>query len=387
MGPRPLDFDEEMIKHSPTFVKWQCLEEGEKLRYACREFVKGIPDEEERLMRRIMIARRNNIRDHETVKEARRRIITTTTTTTSTSVGNQNAAIAGAVAADSLEEVLLASTNTKAAATVAFSEAAANKTDMVSVNKTDIVSTDEVSPATVKTESDGATTISIHRKNNKRKSPTALTDTQIEQEMDKEAVEATRSYKAWSALPDGAEFIYNQKYIKGQPDHDWSLRKNIWRRMRYRRENKKMVQDYKQIVTSSFGTIPRQRYIGIPTANPMSTFAAGNMSISTVNTVRIATHTQTTTTTNHEESSSLLSADRAAVEAAVAAAQNFPAVDPAVAVAASLVAAANPLMESPVAQAALDAAAQLAAAQTKVEDDDDDEDEDQDGKEHISESE
>jgi hypothetical protein len=35
---------------------------------------------------------------------------------------------------------------------------------------------------------------------------------------------------------------YNQKYVKGRDGHDWLLRKNIWRRMRYRRENKKMVE-------------------------------------------------------------------------------------------------------------------------------------------------
>ena len=44
---------------------------GERLRYACREFIKGQEDDEERLMRRIMIARRNNIRDHTVLKQAR----------------------------------------------------------------------------------------------------------------------------------------------------------------------------------------------------------------------------------------------------------------------------------------------------------------------------
>lgn len=58
MGPRPPDFDEVVIRQSPTFVKWAGLEFGQKLRYACREFTKGQPEDEERLMRRIMIARR-----------------------------------------------------------------------------------------------------------------------------------------------------------------------------------------------------------------------------------------------------------------------------------------------------------------------------------------
>lgn len=71
MGPRPSDFDEDVIRQSPTFIKWEQLEMGERLRYACREFIKGQEDDEERLMRRIMIARRNNIRDHTVLKQAR----------------------------------------------------------------------------------------------------------------------------------------------------------------------------------------------------------------------------------------------------------------------------------------------------------------------------
>ena len=72
MGPRPADFNEEVIRQSPTFLKWAALPDGQRLRYACREFLKGHGDDEERLMRRIMIARRNNVRDHEALKKARR---------------------------------------------------------------------------------------------------------------------------------------------------------------------------------------------------------------------------------------------------------------------------------------------------------------------------
>ena len=71
MGSRPRDFDEELVRRSPTYRKWECLAPGERLRYACREFLKGHGDDEERLMRRIMIARRNNVRDHESLKLAR----------------------------------------------------------------------------------------------------------------------------------------------------------------------------------------------------------------------------------------------------------------------------------------------------------------------------
>lgn len=69
---QPPDFDEELVRQSPTFHKWLSLRDGERLKYACREFLKGHMDDEERLMRRIMIARRNNIRDHETLKKARK---------------------------------------------------------------------------------------------------------------------------------------------------------------------------------------------------------------------------------------------------------------------------------------------------------------------------
>jgi len=72
-----------------------------------------------------------------------------------------------------------------------------------------------------------------------------LTDAEVIKEMDVAAVEATRSYRSWMTLEDGAEFVYNQTYIKGKESHDWLLRKNIWRRMRYRRENKRMVERMK----------------------------------------------------------------------------------------------------------------------------------------------
>jgi hypothetical protein len=71
MGARSRDFDEELVRRSPTYRKWECLAPGERLRYACREFLKGHGDDEERLMRRIMIARRNNVRDHDALKLAR----------------------------------------------------------------------------------------------------------------------------------------------------------------------------------------------------------------------------------------------------------------------------------------------------------------------------
>eukprot|EP00934_Nitzschia_sp_Nitz4_P005271 Nitzschia sp. Nitz4//scaffold130_size63480//2137//3006//NITZ4_006236-RA/size63480-processed-gene-0.85-mRNA-1//-1//CDS//3329535150//5261//frame0 len=159
MGERPADFDEALVRQSPTFLKWSQLADGQSLRYACREFIKGHADDEERLMRRIMIARRNNLRDHSTLKKARLQL------------------------ADQHQE----------------------------------------------------------QPKRKRRPSTLFSDAQVAKEMDVPAVEATRSYRSWMALEPGATFVYNQKYVKGREGHDWLLRKNIWRRMRYRRENKQMV--------------------------------------------------------------------------------------------------------------------------------------------------
>ena len=72
-----------------------------------------------------------------------------------------------------------------------------------------------------------------------------MTDSEVLKDMDIPAVEATRSYKAWLQLPDNEIFTYNQRYIKGKEGHEWLLKKNIWRRMRYRRENKKLVEKLK----------------------------------------------------------------------------------------------------------------------------------------------
>ena len=213
MGPRPADFNESLVRQSPTFVKWERLAPGARLRYACREFIKGHGDDEERLMRRIMIARRNNIRDHETLKEAR-----------------QEEEDGGGEAPE---------------ATMA--------------------------PA-VRT----------------RRPPHTFSDAQVEKEMDVLAVVKTRSYRSWMSLPDGSSFVYNQKYIKGREGHDWLLRKNIWRRMRYRRENKQLVLRHK-------GGAP-------PVEMVAPTQAAAAVAAAT---------------------SSLQLADAAAVEAAVAAAESF----------------------------------------------------------------
>lgn len=194
MGLRPPDFDEDLVKQSPTFIKWMGLAEGQKLRYACRDFIKGQGEDEERLMRRIMIARRNNLRDHHVLKRARQM----------SSQSNHGP----------MEKVA--------------------KLDHQSFEK-------QVDPADKLAQ----------ETSRKRRPSTLFSDAYVAKEMDVPAVEATRSYRRWLTLPDGAEFVYNQKYTKGRDGHDWLLKKNIWRRMRYRRENKKMVEQLRRIHPSA----------------------------------------------------------------------------------------------------------------------------------------
>ena len=216
MGPRPADFDEDPIKQSPTFAKWLRLEPGEKLRYACRDFIRGHEQDEERLMRRIMIARRNNLKDHEILKRARK-----------TQDGPAASAPAPEPAAPTMEPPPLVLPNPQ------------NETIKEEAGA-------EMEDSAAPTSNGADSTTSKPTSGRKRRPASTFSDTQVAKEMDVPAVEATRSYKSWMALDEGAEFVYNQKYVKGKEGHDWLLRKNIWRRMRYRRENKKMVTQLKE---------------------------------------------------------------------------------------------------------------------------------------------
>lgn len=81
------------------------------------------------------------------------------------------------------------------------------------------------------------------RKMRPRPKVVSYADEQVKAEMDTAAVLRTRSYRVWDRMKPGETFVYNQEYTKGVEGHDWLLKKNIWRRMRYRRENKKMVQN------------------------------------------------------------------------------------------------------------------------------------------------
>ena len=173
LGPRPDDFDEVSIRNSPTFQKWLALSPGKELLYASRSFVRGGVDDEERLMRRIMIRRRVNLREHDCLKLARREV----------KIAQQTAC----------------SSSTAASASSSSGRESSNQE----------VDDDEM-------------------------------------EMNMEAVTSTRSYRLWALLPPGTSFVYNHTYIKGKDGHDWLLRKNIWRRMKYRRMNQCKVLKLKQ---------------------------------------------------------------------------------------------------------------------------------------------
>ncbi len=230
MGKRPVDFDEEGIRKAPTFQKWLSLKDGEKLKYACRTFQKGNENDEERLMRRIMIARRNNVRDHEILKKAREVVVHEVTATSNSAADSR--ATAASKKVKKQQESILPPKMDKTLKRGYFHD---NDDD-------DYSGEDLGGDASL---SDGIPRKHRHtRKKSKKSSKSTLSGNGVEQ-MDEAAVMATRSYRTWLELEDGSEFSYNQKYIKGKEGHDYLLKKNIWRRMRYRRENKKMVEKLK----------------------------------------------------------------------------------------------------------------------------------------------
>ena len=199
MGPRPADFDEDLVRKAPTFQKWLQLVPGERLTYACRQFVKGGVEDEERLMRRIMIARRNNLKDHKVLKMAR-----------ATEADKR-----GVIPEEPLKR-----------------KGARPKVEL-EVEEGFVNGGDNIEPVCPPSPSNPSGT-----KRRRVAGSLQTTEEEILMEMDVPAVESTRSYRRWLALPDGASFRYNQTYFKGKEDHDWLLKKNIWRRMRYRRENR-----------------------------------------------------------------------------------------------------------------------------------------------------
>ncbi|KAL3770980.1 hypothetical protein ACHAW5_000382 [Stephanodiscus triporus] len=223
LGPRPPDFDEARVRRSPTFRRWLLLPPGSELVYACRTFVKGGIDDEERLMRRIMIARRANLRDHDVLVRAREEV----------DDDGVDVAMGGGTMAGSTRR-----RRSGAGATTTTATATAQSTTTGGAGDDDV---DDGSPS--------PSTATVVAPGPRRTLPGMAggrvgprSDEDVLREMDVHAVESTRSYRRWTALADGEQFAYNQTYVKGRDGHDWLLRKNIWRRMRYRRMNRARVE-------------------------------------------------------------------------------------------------------------------------------------------------
>ena len=256
MGPRPPDFDDDLVRRSPTFRKWEELLPGATLRYACREFSKGSGDDEERLMRRIMIARRNNVRDHQALKWARR-MQSTNDKKTPKAAGPSSSSSQQQQQQQPRKNPKGANASRVEIKRESENSGGYNSNHSRSETEANLLRTSRLLPGEQghSNRSRFETEAIISRTSHllpgeqgpspgrrSRRPTTLISDEAIKEEMDVDAVESTRSYKQWSSLPNGAQFLYNQKYIKGHEAHDWLLKKNIWRRMRYRRENKKMVE-------------------------------------------------------------------------------------------------------------------------------------------------
>lgn len=211
----------------------------------------------------------------------------------------------------------------------------------------------------------------------------ALSDAQVTKEMDVVAVEATRSYRKWQTLQDGEEFLYNQKYTKGKEGHDWLLRKNIWRRMRYRRENKKMVQSIQGTVAAAAAAdhvneegedeVTAAGIVdhALLAANASATSAVeqAQLNAAVAHDAAVVQHHENHDDDDDDEDGFAVNK---AVEAAVAAAEQYVKAE-SINMAAAGVSTTdvhNPLEGTTATDEALDAAARLAAASTTVESDD-----------------
>lgn len=228
MGSRPLDFDECLVRKAPTFQKWTKLQPGEQLSYACRLFVKGGENDEERLMRRIMIARRNNLKDHATLKEAR------------AAEAQKRGVIPGLLGVGGKKK---AEGRGRGGRIRSGEDLLLN--DDPNAEDQSVEEANQLLDAVIG-ECPQSPSNPSGTKRRRIAGAVQLTDEEILLEMDIPSVEATRSYRKWITLPEGASFTYNQTYIRGKDDHDWLLRKNIWRRMRYRRENQLKVAEMKK---------------------------------------------------------------------------------------------------------------------------------------------
>lgn len=255
MGPRPKDFDEKLVKRSPTYQKWVKLKPGEAIKYACREFIKGRGEDEERLMRRIMIARRSNIRDHEKLIKARQLFDKNNTPFETAQLPEPKAETKPDVTNEAENKEDFCNDRKRK------NRRGRKRKERPNEEKSDSHNDN------IKRHGDDLVSSSKRI----RKATTLVSDEQVRIEMDVEAVVATRSYRAWLKLEDGEHLLYNKTYTKGEKDHDWLLRKNIWRRMKYRRDNKRLLQ--KMVAEGSNHNGERE------TAQKLSTLPASGSSI------------------------------------------------------------------------------------------------------------
>ncbi len=206
-------------------------------------------------MRRIMIAHRNNLKEHAVLKRAMREADAARAAeggglaaegNSSTQPGRRNAGDATTAATeggqnddDDVDDDRIPDGTTKMAhATSASSPPAYASSSTFNGKKDD---NDAPPPSSSSSSSSLGTGMERTRRMYGGSSAPPKSDEDILREMDVDAVETTRSYRRWTACPDGTTFTYNHTYVKGVEGHDWLLRKNIWRRMRYRRENRVKV--------------------------------------------------------------------------------------------------------------------------------------------------
>ena len=180
MGPRHPDFDKVAILRSPSYAIWCKLKDGEKMRYAGKDYIKGLDGyEEERFMRAIDALRRYN-RDRRQRDRARfRKSVDLALTTPPPQKRQRRSCTQDAEMPQEMDDVKVPQ---------------------------------EMDDVEIPQEMDVDTA-------------------QMPQEMDVRAVEASPSYQVWMKLQDGEELICQSSYIKGFKGDDWELKKNIWRLM------------------------------------------------------------------------------------------------------------------------------------------------------------
>lgn len=223
-----------------------------QLRYACRDFIKGRGEDEERLMRRIMITRRNNVKEHKLLKKARKRqheqqwatqsaLRMQGSSQTPASLSTSGALASSVSVNHPLSASSLAHSSDDNGALLGSASAAHTSSATASAQTmTADRSQEKCSSSFITGVGVGPSKV----QHSEHASSPSMDVFGLPKDMDYEAVIATRSFRRWRTLRNGAEFTYNQRFIKGKEGHEELLLKNIWRRMKYRRDNKDLVDQY-----------------------------------------------------------------------------------------------------------------------------------------------